>query len=195
MAAASKPFNRETLEQAFERLGRMAVEAGKIVEISVYGGSALVLTTGFRVSTGDVDALFEADRTFVRHSAKLIADDFGWDENWINDGIKGFLSARDAERDAKSLFHTYPSETEPGLRVFVASPAYLFAMKCLAMRVGGTEQNQDIDDIRQLGAVLGITNAEAAISVVMRYYPAGRVPPKTKFGLDEIFGGTSSVKY
>ena len=151
-----------------------------------------MLTTDFRASTGDVDALFEADRTFVRRATKIIADDFGWDENWINDGIKGFLSDRDAERDAKSLFHTYPSETEPGLRVFVASPAYLFAMKCLAMRIGGTEQNQDIEDIRHLGAVLGITSAEAAISVVMRYYPSGRVPPKTKFGLEEIFGGMPS---
>jgi hypothetical protein len=194
MATASKPFNRETLEQAFERLGRMAVEAGKIVEISVYGGSALVLTTDFRVSTGDVDALFEADRTFVHRSARLIADEFGWDENWINDGVKGFLSARDAARDAKNLFHTYPSETEPGLRVFVASPAYLFAMKCLAMRIGGSDQNQDIDDIRQLGAVLGIASADAAISIVMRYYPTGRVPPKTKFGLEEIFGGAPSVE-
>ena len=28
----------------------------------------------------------------------------------------------------------YPSEGGPGLRIFVATPAYLFAMKCLAMR-------------------------------------------------------------
>jgi hypothetical protein len=29
---------------AFERIGQMALDAGKIVEISVYGGSALILT-------------------------------------------------------------------------------------------------------------------------------------------------------
>jgi len=189
MASASKPFDRTTLEQALYKLGEIAVQSGKIVEISIYGGSALVLTTNFRVATGDVDALFEADRSFVRLAAKQIADDFGWDDDWINDGIKGFLSARDAETGSKTLFKTYPSEGEPGLRVFVASPAYLFAMKCLAMRIGGTDQNQDIEDIRHLGLILGITTADAAISAVMRYYPSGRIPPKTKFGLEEIFGG------
>jgi hypothetical protein len=43
-----RPFNRATLEAAFQRIGEMAVAAGKIVEISVYGGSALVLTLNHR---------------------------------------------------------------------------------------------------------------------------------------------------
>ena len=185
---ASKPFDRATLEEAFERLGELAAQAGKIVEISVYGGSALVLTTNFRVSTQDVDAVFEADRSFVRGAAERIGAEFGWDANWINDGVKGFLSARDQEPDAKLLFRSYPSETQPGLRVFVASAAYLFAMKCLAMRLGGVAENPDIDDIRKLGASLGIANSDQAISAISRYYPIERMPPKTRFGLEEIFG-------
>src|SRR5689334_5081237 len=90
-----KPFNRETLEQAFARLGDMAWAAGKVIEISVYGGSALILTTDFRVATQDVDAVFDHDRTFLRRSAAVVADEFGWPGNWLNDGVKGFLSARD----------------------------------------------------------------------------------------------------
>jgi hypothetical protein len=42
MAAPTQPFDRVTIERAFERLGELAVAAGKIVEISVYGRSALV---------------------------------------------------------------------------------------------------------------------------------------------------------
>jgi hypothetical protein len=72
--------------------------------------------------------------------------------------------------------------------VFVASPSYLFAMKCLAMRAGGVEKNQDIEDIRQLGAMLGLKSPAEALGLVMRYYPAGRLSPKTRFGLEEIFG-------
>jgi len=61
-------------------------------------------------------------------------------------------------------------------------------MKCLAMRAGGVEQNQDIEDIRQLGAMLGLKSATEAMDLVMRYYPVGRLSPKTFFGLEEIFG-------
>ena len=74
----------------------------------------------------------------------------------------------------------------------MASPAYLFAMKCLAMRIGGTETSQDIGDIRLLGSALGIVTFEEAIAVVSQYYPAGRISPKTQFGLQEIFGSDSA---
>lgn len=184
----ARPFNRETLEQAFQRLGRMALDAGKVVEISIYGGSALILTTDFRIATQDVDAVFETDRTFIRHAAEIVAEEFGWSPTWINDGVKGFLSAKDTEKGAKALFRSYPSEEQAGLRVFVASPPYLFAMKCLAMRVGGVDTSQDIADIRALGRLLGIKNADEALATVSRYYPAQKLPPKTRFGIEEIFG-------
>jgi hypothetical protein len=144
----------------------------------------------FRVATRDVDAVFESDRAFVREAAKIVATEFGWDLDWINDGVKGFLSAHDTDPGAKSLFRSYPLETGPGLRIFVASPAYLFSMKCLAMRVSGTEQHEDINDIKQLSKLLGIKDARDALSVVARYYPANSLPPKTRFGLEEIFGTT-----
>jgi hypothetical protein len=177
MPARPRPFDRETIGKAFERLGELAVAAGKIVEISVYGGSALVLTLKHRPATRDVDAVFEADRSFVRHAAETIAEEFGWRGDWINDSVKGFLSRADAEGGVKTLFKTYPAGGPEGLRVFVASPAYLFSMKCLAMRVGDATERGDIDDIRQLGSVLGITSADRAIEIVSRYYPADALPP------------------
>jgi hypothetical protein len=194
MPDSSRLFDRATLQRAFERLGELAAAAGKRVDISIYGGSALVLTTDFRVSTQDIDAVFEQDRPFVRRSAQTVADEFGWPESWINDGVKGFLSAHDADRDAKSLFRSYPRETGPGLRVFVATPAYMFAMKCLAMRASGTERGADIDDIRQLGGALGICNATEAMKIVTRYYPEGRLSPKTRFGIEEIFGSGAGAE-
>ena len=191
MTVTPKPFDRTTLEEAFERLGEKAVEAEKIIEISVYGGSALVLTTGYRISTQDVDAVFEKDRTFVNRAAGEIAAEFGWPADWLNDGVKGFLSRYDGDPDAKTLFRTYPSEAQFGLRVFVASAAYLFAMKCLAMRTGGVGQNEDVQDIKQLGGILGVLSATDAFAIVSRYYPSGRLPPKTQFGIEEMFGGAS----
>lgn len=137
MSERPTPFDRATLEDALRRIGEIALSAGKILEISVYGGSALVLTFNQRPATRDVDAVFEKDRVFVRKASERVAAEFGWSDDWLNAGVKGFLSHADATPAAKSLFRTFPSEEEPGLRVLVASPGYLFAMKCLAMRLGG----------------------------------------------------------
>jgi hypothetical protein len=146
-----------------------------------------VLTLEARPATTDVDAVFDRDRMFVRTAAQEIATEFDWDENWLNDGVKGFLSAADSSVDAKRLMFTYPSDVQPGLRVFVASAPYLFAMKSLAMRIAGADEKRDLDDIRQLGETLGIRSAEQALTIVGRFYPAERLPPKTRFGLQEIF--------
>ncbi len=188
MNSVAAPFDRETLEVALGRLGKYAAAEGKVIEISIYGGSALLLTFDQRAATRDVDAVFDSDRDFVRHAAAKVAEEFGWSAGWINDGVKGFLSARDVQPEAKALFRSYPAGEGAGLRVFLATPSYLFAMKCLAMRLGGVEASQDIDDIRLLGRALDIRTFDEAIAVVSRYYPDGRISPKTQFGLQEIFG-------
>jgi hypothetical protein len=111
----------------------------------------------------------------------------GWDENWLNDGVKGWLSARDADPDAKSLFKTYPAEDKPGLRVFVAKPEYMFAMKCRAMRVGGVDSSSDINDIKLLARETGIKNSDDALALVEKLYPRNMLAPKTRLSLEEIF--------
>jgi hypothetical protein len=187
--AEARPFNRQSLVQALHELGRRAYDAGKTVEIAIYGGSALILTYDWRIATRDVDAVFEADRQTVRRLAEEVAEDLGWDPDWLNDGVKGFLSKQDDDPDAKRLFGTYPSEEQPGLRVSVANPRYLFAMKCRAMRIGGIEEPPDIADIRALAREIGITSVEAALDLVAEYYPANLLEPKVRFGLEEILGG------
>lgn len=187
MAGASTTFDRATLELALTRLGDIAAAEGKVVEISIYGGSALLLSFDHRAATRDVDAVFDADRDFIRRAAAQVAEEFGWSAGWINDGVKGFLSARDIQPEAKSLFRSYPADGGAGLRVLLATPSYLFAMKCLAMRLGGAGSSQDVDDIRLLGDALGICTFDAAIATVSRYYPNGMISPKTLFGLQEIF--------
>jgi len=186
--ARSKVFDRQALEQAFRELGQRAYNEGKVVEIAIYGGSALMLTYDWRAATRDVDAVFEADKQTVRRLAKEIAEANGWDDDWLNDGVKGFLSAADAEPGSKRFFGTFPSEDEPGLRVMLAAPEYLFAMKCRAMRLGGVDENADIADIRGLAREIGVTTARQALDLVAAFYPRHLVGPRTQFGVEEIFG-------
>jgi hypothetical protein len=116
-----------------------------------------------------------------------MAVEYGWDENWLNDGVKGWLSSRDADPDVKALFKTYPAEDQPGLRVYTAKPEYLSAMKCRAMRVGGVETNSDIDDIKLLAHAIGLKNSRDALTLVEKFYPQNMLQPKTRLGLEEIF--------
>jgi hypothetical protein len=188
----SASFNRAGLEEAFAEIGLSAIEAGKLVEIAIYGGSALVLTFPHRAATRDVDAVFHHDAAWLRALATKIADRRGWPLDWLNDGVKGFLSPRDHEPEAHLLFRSYPSEERVGLRVFVASPRYLFAMKCMAMRIGGVEESRDRVDIEALAKEIGVTTSEQALSIVSAFYPYSLITPKTQFGVEEIFDQAAS---
>lgn len=185
--SGAKNFDRETLERALAELGRRAFASGRTVEIVIYGGSALLLTLNRQINTGDVDAVFEGSKDFVRKLAAEMAEEFQWDENWLNDGVKGWLSNRDADPDVRALFKTYPSEESPSLRVYTAKPEYLFAMKCRAMRVGGVETNSDIDDIKLLIRAIGLNNSHDAMTLVEKFYPQNMLQPRTRLGLEEIF--------
>src|SRR3981081_577772 len=152
-------LTRQNLESAFCELGLKARAADKIVEIAVYGGSALVLTLPGRGATKDGDAVMHHDQVWLREAVAALAEEKGWPPDWLNDGVKGWLSHRDADPEAKQLFKTYPSEDEPGLRVFLASPHYLLAMQCLARRIGGVDGSQDRSDIETLARHIGIVTA------------------------------------
>lgn len=184
---AANLFDRAMLETALHELGRRAHAAGRVVEIAIYGGCAVMMTLNYRLATRDVDAVFERDKDFVRRIASDMARDFGWDENWLNDGVKGYLSAAESDPSVRLLVGTYPSEAEPGLRVFIPKPEYLFAMKCRAMRIGGVEGSQDVEDIRRLADAIGIRSAQEAMDLVLAFYPSHMIEPKTQFGLEEIF--------
>jgi predicted nucleotidyltransferase len=115
--AQDKAFDRTTLEQALYELGRRAHTEGKTIEIAIYGGSALMLTYDWRVATRDVDAVFEVDRSTIRRLAKEIAEENDWDPNWLNDGVKGFLSAADASEALDLVAAFYPDRLiEPKTR-------------------------------------------------------------------------------
>lgn len=112
----SRVFDRFSLQRALNELGERAHAEERTVEIAIYGGAALMLTYDWRTATRDVDAVFEADRRTIRRLTLAMAEEQGWDQDWLNDAVKGFLSAADANPEAKRLFGTYPSEDRPGLR-------------------------------------------------------------------------------
>lgn len=75
----------------------------------------------------------------------------------------------------------------PHLRVYVAEPHYLLAMKCAAMRLG--EEFHDLEDVRYLLRYLNISKSRDALAVVTRYFDESQLHPKTRLALEELLPG------
>ena len=149
------PSREHDLVGAFQELGKLAAEAGKVIDLAVYGGSALMLVSNFRDSSWDIDAVASPDQDFIREASGILADRHGWPADWLSDGVRTYLSPMAEDNRSHEWFATYPDEASPGLRVYVPTPEYLLAMKLMALRVepsGG----KDLDDILNLMEVVGI---------------------------------------
>lgn len=173
------------IESGLAAIGRLAKADGRLIEISVYGGSAIVLAFDFRRTTRDVDIIVHGgDAPLLRRYAAAVAASRGWDRSWLNDAVKGFASARSAE--GLRAFRSYPDEEEVGLRVMVPTPEYLLAMKCLAMRIDSADRSHDLADIFALMDHTGLTTRDALIGAVERFYPASLITPRVAFGIQQI---------
>ncbi len=148
-------------------------------EISIVGGAVMCLVHEARATTRDVDA-FCHPASAIHEAARRVADRFE-DEvppDWINDAVKGILSPNGGFENWLEMSN---------LRVMTAQPAYLLAMKCMAMRL--EEESHDIDDIRFLVRHLDLKTADQVLDTVVKYYPADRVPQKTVYALEEVLDG------
>jgi hypothetical protein len=162
------------IRRLFGLLNEELRQAGIEGELFLVGGAVMCLAYAARPSTQDVDAWFRPARQ-IREAAARVAVQAGMQPDWLNDGVKGFLSERGEYSAFLELDH---------LRVMVAQPQYLLAMKCLALRIGA--EFHDEDDIRYLLRHLDIRSYEQAIAVVTRFYPLERFPQKTLYALAEL---------
>ena len=70
------------------------------------------------------------------------------------------------------------------LRISIAQPEYLLAMKCLSFRIGA--EFHDEDDVRYLLRHLDVGSCDQALAIIARYYPLKRFPQKTLHALSEL---------
>jgi hypothetical protein len=143
-------------------------------EVYLVGGAVMCLALNARAATRDVDAWLKPS-TLVREAAARVAAQANVPDQWLNDGVKAWLSPRGEFDPYLELSH---------LQVFVAQPTYLLAMKCVAMRLG--EEFHDLDDVRYLLRYLNITSAADALTIVTRYFDAAQIPLKTRLALEEL---------
>lgn len=183
MSSEKEKLNRKQLLQGLVRLDELAKEAGILVDLTLYGGAALALVYDMRDSTRDVDVAIHTQSEKAHALAVEVAHENGWAEDWLNDGVKGFLSSNEEVHQVDGF-----SASQSGLCLSVASPRYLFAMKCVAMRTADTQSSHpgDREDIINLARLTGITTADEALDLISSFYPDNQVSAKVSFGVQEI---------
>lgn len=167
-------MNHEEIENLLRQLSDRLVARGLVGEIAIYGGATMLLAHRSRLSTKDVDAVFVPKQEIYQSVAEVAAA-AGVEKDWLNDAVKGFLSEKN---------DIVPLLDYPGLKVFVAAPEYLLAMKCMSMRLG--RDATDLEDIRFLMDRLALKEASQILNLVRCYYPEEQIQPKTRFAIEEI---------
>ncbi|MBM3833739.1 MAG: hypothetical protein FJ403_10795 [Verrucomicrobia bacterium] len=173
-------LTREAILRALASLSDQLGKQGVIGEICLFGGTVMVLAFNARLSTKDVDALFQP-ATLLREIARPIAAEQQLPVDWLNDGLKGYVSSR----------HEITVENLPqfsNLPLAMPVPEYLLAMKCIAARLGGTSgEPSDVPDILFLIRHLRLQTARDVLDLVAQYYPASRISVKTQHLIEGLF--------
>lgn len=165
-------LDRGSIEQLLREVSDELAAKGVRGRMFVVGGAAIALAFGRERTTQDVDAVFEP-KDVIYAAARLVAARHGLADDWLNDGVKGFLHGS----DPNATVHL----DEPGLSVEVASPRYLFVMKAVAARV-----DRDAGDIRHLYGQCSFGSVQEALDFVQASVPGNLIPPKTQFLLEEL---------
>ena len=169
-------LTKADIRRLFELLDAELAGQGIHGELYLVGGAVMCLALDARDSTRDVDAMFRPGRA-IREAAVRVASKAGAPETWLNDAVKGYLNPRGEFDEFLDL---------PHLKVFVARPEYLLAMKCASMRLG--EEFHDLDDVRYLLRYLNIAKADDALAIVGRYFEEEQLLPKTRLVIEELLG-------
>ena len=163
----SGSLDHALIRQLFDELSAALEERGVRGHVYLIGGGAMITGYGRDRTTKDVDVRIDEAKDEVLAAAAAIGERHGLDERWLDLGAAQFVPRGDDVR-AKTIHNS------PGLLVTGASAEHLLAMKVFAGR------RPDLDDIKHLAGVLGVTRTSDAIRICERAYPGWLVMERTR---------------
>lgn len=165
-------MDREQIRELLTELGARLERRGTLGDLYVVGGAAIALAYDNRRATSDIDAIFVPKNEIYAAAAELAAER-ELPQGWLNDAVKGFLLGPDP--------HQTTILDLPGLRVEIASPQVVLAMKCLAHRIG-----EDDEDVLLLAASLSLTTAVEVLDVVAGLVGSRLLTPQVQFFVEAL---------
>lgn len=163
-------ITRDTPEAAFMEMGQYLLDRRQLVDIAVYGGSAMLLEYSTTFTTNDADVVIGSGHGAAVAAARAVAKKRGWPAGWFNEQVSVFVVGD--QRDLR-YFRSYPSEAAVGMRVYVAPPETLLAMKLAALRSG----TRDAEDAAFLARQIGLTTVDGLLGLFRKYQ---RVEPSPR---------------
>jgi hypothetical protein len=165
-------MTKQQIKKYLKILNNQLAEMGVKGEICLYGGAVMSVVFNARPATKDIDAVFKPEQK-IHLAALRIAKEHDLPLDWLNDGVKGYLSKK--HHKDKILFNW------SNLTVYHADPEYLLAMKAMSIR-----HKQDTDDIQFLIRELKLKDASVVLRIIGKYYPRNMIKPATKLLIEEL---------
>lgn len=153
-------FDLDGLVEAFGHLGADLASRGMFVELAVHGASALMLQFSWREGIEGVDVVLHPghDDRALAPSVSRVAEIMGLSGEWLSDAF-GMLTSSAGNEILFRASGNYPPHGTPGLRVLVAMPHYLTAMRLLALD-NANRGDMDMTDARALAGKSGCENVD-----------------------------------
>jgi len=167
-------LDKETTFRALQRLAELARENQIHLNLTIYGGTVMMVAYDARPGTKDIDAIFRP-RDEVKPLLAQVAQEMNLDADWLNDDVKVWV----AENEQGALIpFAKMSEAVPGLAVKRPSAKYLLAMKARAARLPLPGQRGDYDDLVYLLRHTKITTLAEVDKLVEKYFLQESLPEK-----------------
>lgn len=159
----SSLLKKEDLDRLFDKLATEYIELGgsKKVEIYLVGGAAIVLNFDYRMSTIDIDAMFN-DNDILETAIQNVSQRDNLSSDWLNkDFVKTpSYTPKIIEKGKEyAVYHNIIS-------VYSLEPKYLIAMKLKSSRPTGG----DLDDIIKMIYELRYKKIEITYEQIVQAY-------------------------
>ena len=143
-------------------------------ELSMVGGAVMCLVFESRLSTFDIDAIFSPHGE-IEKLIFDIADEYKLPKHWINEGVAMYLSKKGEFSEYRNLSN---------LKIYVATPEYMLAMKALSARIGNINE---LKDIKFLINYLDLKSSDDVFKVIGKFYSLDEFKVRFYLILKEIF--------
>jgi hypothetical protein len=179
-------LTRARIVEALNLLGQLAEQEGVMLELCLYGGTAMMLAYGVRDSTKDVDVIARPSDVTLRLAGQ-VAEQLGLDPTWLNNEVRHFVSIQGtfAPLEVQGL----ELQARRRLKITRPSASYLLAMKCLAGRSALPGRSGDIEDIRYLVRKMGLRTVAEVEEHLSRYYPTEGLSPRVRETIEGLLAG------
>jgi len=168
-----RELNKQDMLNYFEEINRRLAVDEKHGDILIAGGAAMTLVHNARLSTHDIDAIFRPKED-LRQMVSDIAKAYELNDDWLNDGVKGFIT----ENMSHSVILSYSNLTVSSLD---AEP--LLAMKLTSART----LSKDMEDSIFLMKALDIESLEQLFAIIEKYAHPNMRTVQAKYFTMEAF--------